>query len=265
MPSPPQNLAMHLSAVNGPVEVRQRRIARGSMAATRYGWTQDECAALPPPACDRRDHGAARLGAPRRHLLRHPGGLERGGDSGAHALQHRLGGFLWPLRVGRSHARRHRRANHCQRMGGGQRWQARPPDVGLWPDLGGAGPQSHGGGPSAMKSHTTAHRKSGLWIAAMVHRLSGLALACFLPLHFLALGLAINGEAPLDRFLEWTANPLVKLAETILVFLLTVHLLGGVRVLLIETLPWREGHKQLATAAVAAAALAAIAFLVRAA
>jgi len=116
-----------------------------------------------------------------------------------------------------------------------------------------------------MKSHTTAHRKSGLWIAAMVHRLSGLALACFLPLHFLALGLAINGEAPLDRFLEWTANPLVKLAETILVFLLTVHLLGGVRVLLIETLPWREGHKQLATAAVAAAALAAIAYLVRAA
>jgi fumarate reductase subunit D len=116
-----------------------------------------------------------------------------------------------------------------------------------------------------MKSHTTAHRKSGLWIAAMVHRLSGLALACFLPLHFLALGLAIDGEAQLDRFLAWTANPWVKLAETTLVFLLTVHLLGGVRVLLLETLPWREGHKQLATAAVAAAALAAIAFLVRAA
>ena len=28
-----------------------------------------------------------------------------------------------------------------------------------------------------------------------MHRLSGLALACFLPLHFLALGLAIDGEA----------------------------------------------------------------------
>jgi len=116
-----------------------------------------------------------------------------------------------------------------------------------------------------MKSHTTAHRKCGLWIAAMVHRLSGLALACFLPLHFLALGLAIDGEAQLDRFLEWTKNPLVKLAETILVFLLTVHMLGGIRVLIIENLPWREGHKQLATAAVAAAALAAIAYLVRAA
>jgi fumarate reductase subunit D len=116
-----------------------------------------------------------------------------------------------------------------------------------------------------MKSHTTAHRKSGLWIAALVHRLSGLALACFLPLHFLALGLALDGADQLDRFLAWTTNPLVKLAETILVFLLTVHVLGGVRVLILENLPWREGHKQLATAAIAAAALAAIAFLLRAA
>jgi len=115
-----------------------------------------------------------------------------------------------------------------------------------------------------MKSHTTAHRKSGLWIAALVHRLSGLALACFLPLHFLALGLALDGADQLDRFLAWTTNPLVKLAETILVFLLTVHVLGGVRVLILENLPWREGHKQLATAAIAAAALAAIAFLLRA-
>jgi len=115
-----------------------------------------------------------------------------------------------------------------------------------------------------LKPHTTAHRRNVLWIAAMVHRLSGLALACFLPLHFLALGLAIDGEAQLDRFLAWTANPLVKLAETILVFLLAVHMLGGIRVLVIENLPWREGHKQLATAAIAAAAVAAIAFLVRA-
>ena len=83
----------------------------------------------------------------------------------------------------------------------------------------------------------------------MVHRISGLALACFLPLHFLALGLAIDGEARLDGFLTWTANPIVKLAETGLVFLLAVHMLGGMRVLVIENLPWREGQKQLATAA----------------
>jgi fumarate reductase subunit D len=41
---------------------------------------------------------------------------------------------------------------------------------------------------------TTSHlqrRASVLWLAALVHRLSGLALALFLPLHFLTLGLAL--------------------------------------------------------------------------
>jgi fumarate reductase subunit D len=98
----------------------------------------------------------------------------------------------------------------------------------------------------------------------MVHRISGLALACFLPLHFLALGLAIDGAARLDGFLAWTSNPVVKLAETALVFLLAVHMLGGIRVLVIENLPWREGQKRFATMALAIAAVAAIVFILRA-
>ena len=98
----------------------------------------------------------------------------------------------------------------------------------------------------------------------MVHRISGLALACFLPLHFLTLGLAINGEARLDGTLRWMDTPLFKIGETVLVFLLAVHMLGGLRVLVIENLPWREGQKHLATGAVVLAALAALAFLVRA-
>jgi fumarate reductase subunit D len=113
--------------------------------------------------------------------------------------------------------------------------------------------------------HDAGHRRDPLWIAAMVHRISGLALACFLPLHFLALGLAIDGEARLDGFLRWTTSPLVKIAETGLVFLLAVHMLGGIRLLVIENLPWCEGQKQLVTAALAAAALAAIVFIVRSA
>ena len=112
-----------------------------------------------------------------------------------------------------------------------------------------------------MSLHASTHRRSGLWLAALVHRLSGLALACFLPLHFLALGLAIDGEARLDGFLKWTANPAVKLAETILIFLLAVHMLGGIRVLVLETLPWRDGQKAFAVAALAAALVVAIAFL----
>jgi fumarate reductase subunit D len=107
------------------------------------------------------------------------------------------------------------------------------------------------------------HRGSALWIAAMVHRVSGLALAIFLPFHFLALGLAIDGEARLQSFLRWTDQPLVKVAEIGLVFLFTVHLLGGLRILVIENLDWRDGQKQLATVAAAVSALVAFAFLTR--
>ncbi|HEX4408114.1 MAG TPA: succinate dehydrogenase, cytochrome b subunit [Xanthobacteraceae bacterium] len=107
------------------------------------------------------------------------------------------------------------------------------------------------------------HRGSVLWFAALIHRLSGLALAIFLPLHFLALGLAIEGEAKLDTFLHWSSQPLVKAAEGGLVFLLTVHLLGGLRILLVEAFPWSSGQKQAATMAAALSALAAIVFLTR--
>lgn len=114
-----------------------------------------------------------------------------------------------------------------------------------------------------MTARLLKHRGSALWLAAMVHRLSGLALAIFLPLHFLALGLAIDGEARLEGFLRWSDQPLVKFAEGGLVFLLSVHLLGGLRVLVIENLGWREGQKQLATLAAAVSAIAAFIFLAR--
>ena len=111
--------------------------------------------------------------------------------------------------------------------------------------------------------HELKHRGSALWLAAMVHRISGLALAIFLPFHFLALGMAINGEARLEDFLRWTDQPLVKVAEMGLVFLFTMHLLGGLRILVIENFAWREGQKQLATLAAALSAIVAFAFLVR--
>ena len=48
------------------------------------------------------------------------------------------------------------------------------------------------------------HRRSTCWVAAMVHRVSGIELACFLPIHFLVLGLAIERggarrDLPQDR------------------------------------------------------------------
>jgi succinate dehydrogenase subunit D len=107
------------------------------------------------------------------------------------------------------------------------------------------------------------HRGSPLWIAAMLHRISGLALAIFLPLHFLALGLALEGDARLESFLRWSDQPLVKVSEIVLIFLFTLHLLGGLRILVIENFAWRDGQKQLATLAAALSAIVAFAFLVR--
>jgi fumarate reductase subunit D len=114
----------------------------------------------------------------------------------------------------------------------------------------------------APTARSLGHRRKLLWQAALVHRLSGLGLAIFLPFHFLALGLAINGQAKLEGFLRWTDAPIVKLAEGVLIFLLAVHLLGGLRLLLIENLPWFSGQKLFAATAAAISAVVAFAFLV---
>lgn len=78
-------------------------------------------------------------------------------------------------------------------------------------------------------------RSHAAYWAFLVHRLSGIALAVFLPLHFWALGQAIQGPQALDGFLDWARQPLVKAAEAGLVLLLALHLTGGLRVLALES------------------------------
>ena len=91
---------------------------------------------------------------------------------------------------------------------------------------------------------------------ALVHRISGVALAAFLPVHFWALGRGLE----MDEFLRWTEQPLVKCAEWGLVVLLAAHLGGGLRVLAIEFLDWHEWQKGLAAIAVAVVLGAGLAF-----
>jgi fumarate reductase subunit D len=91
--------------------------------------------------------------------------------------------------------------------------------------------------------------------AFLVHRVSGLALALFLPLHFLALGRALAGEAALDDFLRWTERPLLKASEVVLVFLLAAHLAGGLRLLLVEFSGWRRRAQESWIAVAAGVAL----------
>ncbi len=89
---------------------------------------------------------------------------------------------------------------------------------------------------------TTGARSHTAYWAFVLHRVSGLALALFLPVHLYVLALAIDDAARLDRFLAWTETPLVKLAETGLVVLLAAHMAGGLRLLALEFLPWSEGQ-----------------------
>jgi fumarate reductase subunit D len=111
-----------------------------------------------------------------------------------------------------------------------------------------------------MNNDYRARNHPAYW-AFLVHRISGVALALFLPLHFWALAQALQGEARLDSFLRWTEQPLVKVAELALVLLLAAHTAGGVRLLVLELLPWRNWQKSLLAAATAFSVAAGLAFL----
>jgi fumarate reductase subunit D len=97
--------------------------------------------------------------------------------------------------------------------------------------------------------------ETSYWMA-IVHRVSGIALALFLPLHFWALSRALE----LDAFLAWTEQPLVKFAEWGIVLALAAHLAGGLRVLALEFLPWSARQKTLTAGAAAATVAVGLAF-----
>lgn len=113
-----------------------------------------------------------------------------------------------------------------------------------------------------MKNDFRARNHPAYW-AFIVHRLSGVALSVFLPLHFLVLGQALQGAARLDMFLHWTEQPLVKAGETLLVTLLAAHLAGGLRLLMLEFLAWRDWQKSLIAAAAGVTLAAAVLFLLQ--
>ena len=104
-------------------------------------------------------------------------------------------------------------------------------------------------------------RQHPAYLGFFLHRLSGLGLALFLPLHFWALGQAIQGEAALGGFLAFTNNWMFKLAEWGLVVLLALHLAGGLRVMALEFLGWRARQKDLVALSAGLAFAAGLLFL----
>ncbi|WP_299211595.1 succinate dehydrogenase [uncultured Tateyamaria sp.] len=115
-----------------------------------------------------------------------------------------------------------------------------------------------------MRAAGITSRAHPLWLAYILHRLSGLGLALFLPFHFWILSLALTNPARLDGFLALTDIGAVKLAEVGLVFLLAVHMFGGLRLMAMEWLPWTPPQKTLAAGATALSFLIATLFLMQA-
>ena len=111
-----------------------------------------------------------------------------------------------------------------------------------------------------MKNDIRARNHPAYW-AFVVHRASGVLLALFLPMHFWALGQALHGEERLESFLRWSDQPLVKFAEMALVLLLAAHMTGGLRLLALEFLAWRNWHISLLAAATGVALAAGLMFL----
>ena len=103
------------------------------------------------------------------------------------------------------------------------------------------------------------HFKPG-FMAALLHRLSGIALAIFLPLHFLAL----SGADRLDAFFNLTHNIWIRTAEWGLVTALALHLALGLRVLVLESAGWRESTASVVSGCVAGSLAIAILFLLNA-
>jgi fumarate reductase subunit D len=93
--------------------------------------------------------------------------------------------------------------------------------------------------PQRVRTNDARARTAPAYWAFVVHSVSGLALALFLPLHFYALSQALD-PARFDRFLEWTRQPLVRATEILVVMALAAHLAGGVRLLFAELVAWRS-------------------------
>ena len=104
------------------------------------------------------------------------------------------------------------------------------------------------------------HKQPG-YLAALLHRLAGITLAVFLPIHFLALATALNGADALDAFLNVTQTPVLKVAEAVIVVALALHMTLGLRVLAIEFLPLRERTSIVVSFCFAAALAVGILFM----
>jgi fumarate reductase subunit D len=108
------------------------------------------------------------------------------------------------------------------------------------------------------------NRNHPTYWAFIVHRISGVFLAVFVPIHLYVLSLAISDGAALDQFLGWTSKPVMKVLETGMVILLAAHLTGGLRLLALEFLAWYAWQKTALALSVGVSLATGLVFLLNA-
>ena len=186
----------------------------------------------------------------------------RGGLTAGEVLGRTRGSGLVPrllrrVRSGGGDPRADRPAQHPARMDGVARAHARRRAGRV---RGAAARPRFAGSVRGVPMIRASHTQPG-FIAALLHRLAGIALAIFLPIHFLALATALNGAAALDLFLHATSHPLLKISEGAIVVALALHMALGLRVLTIEFLPIRERTRVAVSICLAAAIAVGLVFL----
>lgn len=87
-----------------------------------------------------------------------------------------------------------------------------------------------------------ATRNHKAYWAFLGHRISGLALGVFLPIHFYVLGMAIEDTTRLSEFIQLADMPAFKFGEWGLVIFLSIHMSFGLRLLVMELFSWRSVH-----------------------
>jgi len=72
--------------------------------------------------------------------------------------------------------------------------------------------------------------------AFRLHRISGVALVCFLPVHFVLLANQLGAEVGGELASPWYSSSVTRWTHCILAGLLGTHMVGGLRVLAIQFL-----------------------------
>lgn len=96
---------------------------------------------------------------------------------------------------------------------------------------------ARGGGCRGFARMKSSRNHPAYW-AFLGHRISGLLLGLFLPVHFYVLGTALEDVGRFDQLIRLADMRVFKLGEWGLVILLSIHLSFGVRLLALELLTW---------------------------